>query len=165
MPIHTIAPIYDEHSVVLILGSFPSVRSREVGFFYGHPQNRFWRVLSAVFRAPVPETVKEKTDFLLQHHIALWDVAASCDIQGSSDSTLCHVVPNDLTPILSTAPICRIFVNGATAAKYYDRLIRPKIGRDATLLPSTSPANATWSLERLVKAWRIISEIKNGPEA
>lgn len=162
---HTISPIYDEHSAVLILGSFPSVRSREVGFFYGHPQNRFWRVLASVFETPVPEAVKDKTDFLLHHHIALWDVAASCDIQGSSDSTLTHVVPNDLTPILATAPIRRIFVNGATAARYYERLIRPQIGREATLLPSTSPANATWSLDRLVEAWRIILEIENGPEA
>lgn len=150
---HPIPPVYDEASRILILGSFPSVKSREAGFFYGHPQNRFWRVTSAVFDAPVPRTVAEKRVFLLSHHIALWDVIASCEIEGSADSTIRSVTPNDLSRILDTAPIRQIFVNGKTALSYYTRYTAPHIGRDAVCLPSTSPANAAWSLDRLIAAW------------
>ena len=156
MLFHPIPPIYDERSTVLILGSFPSVRSREVGFFYGHPQNRFWKVVAALFEEAVPETVEQKKGFLLDHHIALWDVAAACEIDGSADSTLRRVLPNDFSPLLEQAPIRRIFVNGKTAEKYYNQLIRPRIQKDAIVLPSTSPANATWSLERLIDAWRVV---------
>ena len=158
MPIHSIPPVYDEHSTILILGSFPSVRSREVGFFYGHPQNRFWKVVCTIFEEHLAETVEQKKAFLLRNGIALWDVVASCDIQGSADSTMRHAVANDISPILSTAPIRQIFVNGQTAARYYDRLTKPSVGRDAILLPSTSPANASWPLEKIIEAWYIIRQ-------
>lgn len=151
---HPISPIYDSHSKLLILGSFPSVKSRAAGFFYGHPQNRFWKVTSAVFGAAEPETIPEKRKFLLSNGIALWDVIASCEIQGSSDSSIRNVVPNDLGEILSSAPVSRIFTNGATAKRLYDRYIFPETGRPAVLLPSTSPANASWSLDRLKETWR-----------
>ena len=157
MTVHSIPPVCDHRSRVLILGSFPSVRSRETGFFYGHPQNRFWRVLSAVLDCPLPETTEEKRQMLLNHRIALWDVIASCEITGSSDSSIKRVVPNDLRVILDTAPIEVIFVNGKTAEKYYNQYIRDDIGREAVGLPSTSPANASWGRERLIEAWRIIT--------
>lgn len=156
MPIHPIPPVYNENSAILILGSFPSVKSREAAFFYGHPQNRFWKVLGAVFSQRVPETVDEKKAFLLNNHIALWDVIASCDITGSSDSSIKNVVPNDIGMILSAAKIKRIFVNGKTSEKYYNKYIRDTVGQDAVCLPSTSPANAAWNLERLTEAWKRI---------
>ena len=156
MPVHPFAPLYDENSRVLILGSFPSVKSREQMFFYGHPQNRFWKVLAAVFESGVPKSIEEKRAFLLKHGVALWDTIASCDITGSSDSSIKNVVPNDLTPILSGAKIERVYVNGKTSEKYYNKYIRDRIGREAVCLPSTSPANAAWSVERLVEAWRVI---------
>lgn len=157
MPQHPISPVYDERSRVLILGSFPSVKSREQMFFYGHPQNRFWRVIAAVMRVDVPATVEEKRRFLLDHRIALWDVIASCDITGSSDSSIKNVVANDLTAILETAPIRQIFVNGKTAERYYNRYIRAAVGREAICLPSTSPANAACGIERLVDAWSVVA--------
>lgn len=156
MILHPIEPVYDENSEILILGSFPSVKSRENAFFYGHPQNRFWKVVAAVFQYPVPETIEEKKRFLLSNKIALWDVISSCDITGSSDSSIKNATPNDLSVILSRADIKEIFVNGKTAEKYYNKLIRNSIKRDAVLLPSTSPANASWSLERLIEAWKVI---------
>lgn len=155
---HPIAPVYNEDSRVLILGSFPSVKSREAMFFYGHPQNRFWRVLAAVFEQPTPQTIAAKQHFLLTCGIAVWDVIAQCEITGSSDSSIKNVVANDLRPILAAAPIEHIFVNGRTAQRYYDRYIRDTAGRPAICLPSTSPANAAWSLERLIEAWRIIRD-------
>jgi len=157
MPTHPFPPLYDENSRVLILGSFPSIKSREQMFFYGHPQNRFWKVLAAVFGEGVPESIEEKRAFLLRNGVALWHTIASCDIVGSSDSSIKNVVPNDLTPILDGAKIERIYVNGKTSEKYYNKYIRDKIGREAVCLPSTSPANAAWSVERLVEAWRVIS--------
>ena len=153
---HPIAPVFDEHSEILILGSFPSVKSRENQFFYGHPQNRFWKVVAAVLGVEVPESIEEKRAMLLTGHIALWDVIASCDIDGSSDSSIRNVVPNDLDVILNHAGIRRISVNGRTAEKYYNRYLRDRVGREAICLPSTSPANAGWSLERLTEAWRTI---------
>lgn len=158
MIVHPFPPLYDGNSRILILGSFPSVKSREQQFFYGHPQNRFWKVTAAVFGCPVPQTVGEKRDFLLANGVALWDTIASCDVVGSSDSSIKNVVPNDLTPILAGAKIERIFVNGKTSEKYYNKYIRNQIGREAVCLPSTSPANAAWSVERLVEAWRVIKE-------
>ena len=154
---HPFPPLYDAQSEILSLGSFPSVKSREQQFFYGHPQNRFWRVTAAVCGDEIPVTVAEKRAFLLRHHIALWDVIASCEITGSSDSSIRNVVPNDLTPILAAADIRQIYVNGGTAAKYYDRCQKPVLHRDAIRLPSTSPANAAWSLDRLIGAWTQIS--------
>ncbi len=156
MIIHPIAPVYDENSKVLILGSFPSVKSREANFFYGHPQNRFWKLMSSVFEDELPGTVEEKRAFLLRHNIALWDVIRSCDIIGSSDSSIKNVVPNDLSIILDTANIRNIFVNGKTAYKYYEKYTKPIIGREAICLPSTSPANAAWNIERLKSEWKIL---------
>ncbi len=153
---HPFPPLYDENSKVLILGSFPSVKSREQMFFYGHPQNRFWNVISAVMGENTPTTIEEKSDFLHTNHIALWDVIASCDITGSSDSSIKNVVANDLTEIFRKANVKQIFVNGRTAEKYYNKHIRDRIGRDAVCLPSTSPANAMWSMDRLIDAWGIV---------
>lgn len=153
---HPITPVYDAHSRILILGSFPSVKSREVMFFYGHPQNRFWRVMATVFEDTFPETVEERRAFLLRHGIAVWDVIRSCDITGSSDASIKNVVPNDLRVILEAAPIRAIYVNGKTAEKMYRKYTEALTGREAMVLPSTSPANAAWSLERLVEAWRVI---------
>ncbi len=150
---HPIAPVYDEYSRILILGSFPSVRSRQEQFFYSHPQNRFWKVLAAVFGASLPCSVLEKNEFLLNNHIALWDVIASCEIAGSSDSSIRNVTVNDVGMILDQANIQAIYVNGKTAEKFYNRYLRSQLGWEAICLPSTSPANASWSLERLTKAW------------
>ena len=154
--IHPIPPLYDAQSRILILGSFPSVKSREVQFFYGHPQNRFWKVLATVLDCPVPRTIPEKQEMLHTNHIALWDVIASCDIEGSSDSSIKNAVPNDLAPILTTADIRQIYCNGATSYRLYQKYIAAVTGRDAVKLPSTSPANAAWQLDRLVGEWRQI---------
>ena len=154
--LHPIKPLFNMDSKVLILGSFPSLKSREQMFFYGHPQNRFWRVLAEVFSCEVPQTVEEKREFILSHNIALWDVIASCEIEGSADSSIRNVVPNDLTQILQFADIKQIFVNGKTAEKFYNKYIKEAIGKEAVCLPSTSPANAAWSIEKLVSAWKII---------
>ncbi|MBQ8001980.1 MAG: DNA-deoxyinosine glycosylase [Clostridia bacterium] len=156
MIIHPITPVYDENSKILILGSFPSVKSREDGFFYGHKQNRFWRVISSVFESETPITTEEKKKFLLQNRIAIWDVIASCDIEGSSDASIKNVTANDLTRILNNADIEKIFVNGKTAERYYNKYIKAEICREAICLPSTSPANAAWNVDRLVEAWKII---------
>lgn len=153
---HPIGALYDENSKILILGSFPSVKSREQMFFYGHLQNRFWRVLAQVFGSDVPNTIEEKREFILSHNIALWDVIASCEIEGSADSSIRNIVPNDLTQILNFADIKQIFVNGKTAEKFYNKYIKPTLEREAVCLPSTSPANAAWSIEKLVSAWKII---------
>lgn len=156
MPQHNIEPIFNENSQILILGSFPSVKSREGQFFYDHPQNRFWKVLARLFDEPVPETHPQKRAFLLNHRIALWDVLASCEITGSSDSTIKDTVPNDLTPILQTAPIKAVFCNGNAAHQFYERYTLQKTGMQAIKLPSTSPANAAFSLDKLVENWRVI---------
>ena len=158
---HPFPPLYDENSKVLILGSFPSVKSREQNFFYGHSQNRFWKVVSSVMDTDTPVTIEEKSNFLHENHIALWDVIASCDITGSSDSSIKNVVANDLTDILKNADIRQIFVNGKTAEKYYNKYICNTIDREAVCLPSTSPANAGWSVEKLVDAWSVIKEYFN----
>ena len=158
MTVHPIPPLYDERSEILILGSFPSVKSRESRFFYGHPQNRFWKVVSSVFDEETPVTIPEKKEFLLHNHIAVWDVIRSCDIEGSADSTIRNVTPNDLSIILEHADIKAIFVNGRTSEKYYIRYMEPVINIRAVCLPSTSPANAAWNTERLVEAWRVIKD-------
>lgn len=156
MIIHPIPPLYDNNSKILILGSFPSVRSREEGFFYGHPRNRFWKVTSSVYNEDTPCSVEEKKAFLLRNHLALWDVIGSCDIEGSSDSSIRNVTANDLSVILDHADIGQIYVNGQTAYKYYLKYSERKTGRSAICLPSTSPANAGWSLDRLTAAWNCI---------
>ena len=158
MIVHPIDPVFDTNSRILILGSFPSVKSRESGFFYGHPQNRYWKVLSAVFEEECPETIPEKKAFLLRNHIAAWDVIHSCEITGSSDSSIRNVTVNDLGMILRAADIREIYVNGKTAEKMYRKYTEPVLGRPCTVLPSTSPANAAWNLERLTEAWRVIRQ-------
>lgn len=155
---HPFPPLYDEASRILILGSFPSVKSREGMFFYHHPQNRFWRVLAAVLAEPVPQSIPEKSEMLHRRHIALWDVIASCEITGSSDSSIRAVVANDLSPILRAAPIRAIFCNGGTAYGCYLRYTQLKAELPVVQLPSTSPANAAWSVQRLTEAWRVIAD-------
>ena len=161
MVIHPIEPIYDKNSKILILGSFPSVKSREEGFFYGHKQNRFWKVVSRIFEEEEPESIEEKKSLLVRNKIALWDVIQSCDIVGSSDSSISNVVPNDLSVILRTADIKAIYVNGKTAHNYYKKYTEPVIKRPAICLPSTSPANASWNIERLINAWKCIKKGEN----
>lgn len=158
MIIHPIEPVFDGESKILILGSFPSVKSRQDCFYYAHPQNRFWRVLASVCNRDLPETTDEKKDFLLSEHIAVWDVIGSCEIEGSSDSTIRNVTANDIGIILNSAPINRIFVNGKTALKYYEKYTEKSIGIKAEYLPSTSPANAAFSIEKLIDAWCVIGE-------
>ena len=153
---HPIPPVFDENSRILILGSFPSVKSREQQFFYGHPQNRFWRVLAGVLDCPLPGTVEEKKALLLSHGIALWDVIARCEITGSADASIRSVVPNDLTGLLSTGHIERIYCNGGTAAALYRKYLLPRTGIAAVTLPSTSPANARRSPDDLIEAWSVI---------
>ena len=150
--VHPLDPVFREDSRILILGSFPSVLSRQNAFYYGNPQNRFWKVLSAVFHCPEPETNEEKRDLLLSNRVALWDVIASCRISGSADSSISGVVPNDLSGILSRAPIEKIFLNGKTAERLF-RKHHSEIKLPVVVLPSTSPANAAWSLERLLENW------------
>ncbi len=159
MIIHPIAPVFDSESKILILGSFPSVKSREAMFFYGHPQNRFWKVIAALYNEKIPNSVVEKKALLLRNHIAVWDVIARCDIEGSSDSSIKNVEANDLSVILDNAQIMAIFVNGKTAEKYYKKYIEKIINRKAVCLPSTSPANAAWSFEQLLEKWRLICSI------
>ena len=155
--IHPIPPFYDETSQILILGSFPSVKSRESRFFYGHPQNRFWKLMTLLYgEEAVPVTIEEKAALLKRHHIAAWDSIHACDIQGSSDSSIRNVEPNDFGPILSAAPIRQIFTNGKKSHEIYQKYCLPQTGREDICLPSTSPANAAWSLERLAEAWKII---------
>lgn len=154
--IHEIEPVYDKNSKVLILGSFPSVKSRENKFFYGHPQNRFWKTLSAVTNNEVPVTIEEKRVLLLSIGIAVWDVIKSCDIEGSSDSSIKNVVPNDLNRILNEADIKRIYCNGGKSYSLYVKYCEKVTGRKAIKLPSTSPANAACSLDKLIKEWKVI---------
>ena len=150
---HPFEPVFDSRSRILILGSFPSVKSREEGFYYGHPQNRFWRVLSLVYGTELPTDIPSKKSLLLDHQLALWDAAAQCDIEGSRDSSIENAVPTDLSVILSKSRIECVLCNGQTAAKLYHRLQEPDTGLKAVTLPSTSPLNAAWSLERLIGAW------------
>ena len=156
MTLHTISPVYDDNSKVLILGSFPSVKSREERFFYAHPQNRFWKVLAFVLNWEIPKTIEDKKKMLLQNNIALWDVVFSCDIVGSSDSSIKNVEPTELRKILDAANIKQIYANGSKAGQLYKKYQLPLTGMEAVILPSTSPANAAWSLERLCEAWRKI---------
>ena len=153
--VHGFAPIFDERSRVLVLGSFPSVLSRAHDFYYGNPQNRFWRVVASAVGEAVPELddVAAKRALLLRHGIALTDVIFSCDIKGSSDSSIRNVVPMDLSGILSAAHIEAVLCNGGTAGRLYHRWLEPVVGRAAEVLPSTSPANAAWSFERLAVRW------------
>ncbi len=154
--VHPVPPVYNEESKILILGSFPSVKSREGEFFYHHPQNRFWRVISAVCNDKLPETIDDKKQLLIRNQIALWDVVHSCQVIGSADSSIKNVIPNDITPVLEHADIQRIYANGATAFRLYKRYIYKDNRREIILLPSTSPANASFSLEKLIDIWSVI---------
>lgn len=152
---HPIPPVFDARSEILILGSFPSVKSREYGFFYGHPSNRFWKVMKEVLRWPSePKSIEEKKTYLLESHVALWDVIASCEVTGSSDASIRNAVPNDLRPILETGRIKAVFCNGSTAYTLYMKTIYPSPGILPVRLPSTSPANASFRLEKLTEVWR-----------
>ena len=151
---HTFPPVYDENSRILILGSLPSVKSREQHFYYGHKQNRFWKVMAEVLGSSVPETIEEKKKLLLANEIALWDVIAQCDIVGSSDSTIRNVTVNDIAGLLQKTHIEKIVANGGKAKQLYDKYLCQETGREIIAMPSTSPANAAWSLERLVEAYR-----------
>ncbi len=159
--IHPIPPLFDENSEKLILGSFPSVKSREAMFFYGHPQNRFWKLLPLIFDEKIPVTIEEKSALILRHNHALWDSIHSCVITGSSDSSVkdvVDVVPNDLSVIINNSRVTQIFCNGALSHKMYMKYIYPQTKIEAVKLPSTSPANAAFSMERLYEQWKIIAE-------
>lgn len=151
---HPFPPVVDEECRILILGSFPSGKSREDGFFYGHPQNRFWKMLAAICREEIPTDIPEKRTLLLRHHIALWDVIASCEIEGSSDASVRNAVPVDISLITNVAPIERVICNGKLAAKLYHQHLETLVGLPAVAMPSTSPANASCSLEKLIQAWQ-----------
>ena len=150
---HPFGPLFSAKSEVLILGSFPSVKSREQHFFYGHPQNRFWKVIAALYHTETPVTIPEKKELILRSGLALWDTIASCTVTGSSDASIRDVRANDLSVILDHSPIRKICCNGKTSWQLYEKWIRPQTGREALCLPSTSPANAQWTLERLTEAW------------
>lgn len=156
---HIFDPVYDANSQVLILGTIPSPKSREYGFYYGHPQNRFWRIMSDVMRAPLPNTIEEKKNFLLRHRIALWDVLASCDITGAKDSSIRNAVANDFSEILSASCIAAIFTTGMKATNLYQQLCYPRTNVPSTYLPSTSPANCgNFTYDELVSEY---SRIRN----
>ena len=156
--VHSFEPVYDKDTEILILGTLPSVKSRENNFYYGHKQNRFWKVLATLLKEPVPDTIEEKKAMLLAHRIALWDVIQSCDIKGSSDSSIKNVQPTDIGMILEKTNVTQIYANGNKAGQLYKRYQFPVTGIEATVLPSTSPANAAWSFDRLCEAWRVILE-------
>ena len=156
--LHTIPPIYDSNSKVLILGSFPSVKSREIQFFYGHPQNRFWRVMAEVLNCNIPASIEEKRAMLINNGIALWDVIYSCDIEGSDDASIRNVIPNDLALVINNAQIKRIFTNGKTANRLYEKYCIQSTSMSSESLPSTSPANAGYSFEKLVNAWKVVAD-------
>ena len=167
---HEFAPVYDENSRVLILGTFPSVKSREENFYYGHKQNRFWKVIAGLVRWNVPVTIEEKRRMLLANGIAVWDVIASCEIEGSSDSSIRNVTANDIAGLLeksrdlaavngrSDGGIKQIYANGDKAFQLYRRYCQESTGAEAVRLPSTSPANAAWTLEKLMDSWRVICD-------
>lgn len=153
---HPLNPVFDERSRVLILGTMPSPKSRETGFYYNHPQNRFWKVLAALFDEPIPATNREKEALARAHGIALWDVLAECSIEGAADGTIAECVPNDIAWLLGESPIEAVFCTGAKATELYQKYCEPACGRTCTRLPSTSPANAAVSLDQLIEAYRVI---------
>ncbi|NLM19990.1 MAG: DNA-deoxyinosine glycosylase [Clostridiaceae bacterium] len=154
--VHPLPPFYRPNSRVLILGSFPSIKTREMGFFYGHPQNRFWPILANLFEDEIPQTLEQRKEFLQRYQIAAWDTIYQCDIIGSSDSSIRNVVPTDLKPIIKQSLITQIFTNGGTSDKYYKQYHEKLLGIKAIKLSSSSPANARFSLERLIEEWKII---------
>ena len=160
---HGFGPVYAEKSRILILGSFPSVKSREEGFFYGHPRNRFWKILAGVCNEPEPVTIEEKKQFLLKNSIALYDVIEECEIVGSSDSSIRNVIPADLNPVLEVSQISAVYTNGRLAGKLYRKYQEPVTGLQCVELPSSSPANAAFSLEKLTGIWQeALPQLKKG---
>ena len=155
---HNFPPLFAPDSRALILGSIPSPKSREQAFFYGHPQNRFWPVLAAVFGEPAPQTIEDKRSLALRHRIAMWDTLAACDICGASDTSIRNPVPNDLPWLIAQTQVRAVFCTGTTSYKYYKKLCQPQTGIEAVCLPSTSPANAAWSKERLIQAYSVIAQ-------
>ena len=147
--------VFDQNSEILVVGTFPSVKSREQCFYYGHPQNRFWRVLSSVFNEPVPETIAQKRELLRRNRVALWDALYSCDIEGSSDLSIKNVVPNDFSEIFENANIKRVLCNGSKAFDLFREFVTVKTSAEVQRMPSTSPANAAWTLERLIEMWSV----------
>lgn len=156
--VHPFGPVYDENSKILILGTMPSVASREQNFYYAHPANRFYKVLAALLDVPVPQTVEEKKQLFLSHGIAVFDVLRACDIHASADASIRKPVPNDFTPIFETANIRQVYANGKKACGLYERLCQQDTGRDCVCLPSTSAANARMGLDALVESWSVILE-------
>lgn len=157
--IHEFMPIYDKYSKILILGSIPSKKSREVGFYYGHPKNRFWKVVSSVFNEEMPKSIRDKQLFLKKHHIALWDVLASCEIEGSKDMSIHNPIPNDISVMIEHSQIQKIYTTGMKAYQLYQKYCFPITKIEAIYLPSTSPANAVKSVEQLIKEYSVILEI------
>ena len=158
---HDFGPFYNEDSTILILGSFPSVKSREEGFYYSHPQNKFWKVLAAIYNEKKPTTITEKKQFLTKHHIALWDVVESCQIIGSSDASIIDIKPNKIHELVGKTNIVKIFTLGRKAYSFYNKYCLDKVGIEAIYLPSTSPANASISYDELKSKFSIIKQ-KNG---
>ena len=154
--IHPFPPVWNQNARILILGSFPSVRSRETGFYYGHPQNRFWPLLARLYQESTPQTIEERRAFVLVHGIALWDTIESCRITGSSDASIRDAKPNDITHLIDQTSIQRIFCNGQQSYRLFERYCAQSCGLQAIALPSTSPANAAWSMDRLAEAWKVI---------
>ena len=164
---HPFKPIFDKNSKILILGSFPSVVSRKFGFYYANPQNRFWRVLAEILNAPLPGSMDEKINFLLDRRIAIYDAAISCEIKGSSDAKMTAVEPANLEPIFKTANITQVYANGGKAHEICEKYLKTQIlnatGKEPIKLPSTSPANVNFSFERLVQEWTVVAEaLKDG---
>lgn len=156
---HAFQPVFDSHSRVLVLGTMPSPQSIRHGFYYSHPQNRFWPLLSVLFGEPLPQTPEEKATLVLRHRIALWDVLARCDINGASDASIRHPVPNDFTALLRKADIRTVFTTGKTATNLFQKHVAPVIGLNAVYLPSTSPANqALFPWEKLLDGWRVLAD-------
>ena len=159
---HPFKPIFDKNSKILILGSFPSVVSRKLGFYYANPQNRFWRVLAGILNAPLPTSTDEKINFLLARRIAIYDTAISCEIKGSSDAKMTAVEPANLEPIFSGARIAQVYANGGKAHEICEKYLKTQIlnatGKEPVKLPSTSSANANFSFERLAQEWTVVAE-------
>ncbi|MGM9566688.1 MAG: DNA-deoxyinosine glycosylase [Clostridia bacterium] len=153
---HPFLPVYDHHAEILILGTFPSVKSRENAFYYGHPQNRFWKLLATLYAEETPQTIEEKTAFLLRHRIALWDVIRNCEIEGSADQSIAKAAANDIPALLKKTQIKNIYCNGKKAYELFQKFFKNTVKTDVFCLPSTSPANAAWTMEKLIPAWEII---------
>lgn len=154
--VHPLEPLYDKNSKIIVLGSFPSVKTREYGFFYGHPQNRFWKIMEVLFDCDLDKSIDERKNFMLEHNIAMWDTIYACDIVGSSDASIKNVVPTPLSDIVENSNIEAAFCNGATSYKYFKKYHEENLHIKSFKLPSTSPANARYSLDDLVSEWKIL---------